>query len=230
MSFPRLASSLLIVAVVSLLLALWFRRRPLHEDAPPPMETLAEPAPTPAPAVPPPTPGEAQGKLDLAFKGTVALDLVETPPLTVGDFNSDGSMDLAAAVKPRKGGLAELNGELPAWLTQDVTVQLDPRNSPPPPIRIEEGQPLLAIVHGIDAAGWRHPEALQGYLLTKARGRQMRPMSIAAAAEASGAQAKNPRLGDVLAEIVDGRPGFLVWTSGQYLWRALPKGRSLPAL
>jgi hypothetical protein len=96
-------------------------------------------------------------------------------------------------------------------------------------VHIAEGQPLLAIVHGIDALGWRHPDAQQGYLLTKARGREMRPLSIAAAAEAIGAQARNPRLGDVLAQVVDGRPGFLVWTSGQYLWRALPKGRRLPA-
>jgi hypothetical protein len=229
MSFRSLVPSLLVLVVVSLLLWWWFRSRPLREDPPPPAEMLTEASSTPAPPLPPPTTAEAQAKLDLAFKDTVSLDLSATPPLTAGDFNSDGSMDLAAAVKPRKEGLAELNGELPAWLTQDVTLQLDPRSSPPPPIRIAEGQPLLAIIHGLEAAGWRHPDALQGYLLTKARGREMRPMSIAAAAEATGAKAKNPRLGDVLAEIVDGRPGFLVWTSGQYLWRALPKGGSLPA-
>jgi hypothetical protein len=229
MSLRSLASSLLIVVVVTLLLWWWARARPRPEELPPPMETLAEPSPTPAPSLPPPTTAEAQRKLDLAFKNTVKLDLGATPALTAGDFNSDGSMDLAAAVRPTRDGLLELNGELPAWLTQDVTLRLDPSRPAPPPVRIQEGQPLLAIVHGIDAAGWRHPDALQGYLLAKARGRDMRPMSIAAAAEASGAKARNPRLGDVLAEIVDGRPGFLVWTSGQYLWRALPNGRSLPA-
>jgi len=229
MSLRSLVSSLLIVVVLSVLLWLGFRSRPALEEPPLPLKTLAEPEPTPAPSIPPPTTAEAQGKLDQAFRGALSLDLSETPPLAAGDFNSDGSMDLAAAVKPRKEGLAELNGELPAWLTQDVTLQLDPRRSPPPPIRIEEGQPLLAVIHGLDTAGWRHPDALQGYLLTKARGRDMRPLSIAAAAAASGATAKNPRLGDVLAEIVGGRPGFLVWTSGQYVWRALPQGRNLPA-
>jgi hypothetical protein len=228
MSLKRLAPPLLVMAAVSALLWLMSRPRPLREEAPPPMDTADAP-PTPAPPVQPASAAEAQAKLDLAFKNTLSLDLGETPPLTAGDFNADGSMDLALAVRPRKEGLAELNGELPAWLTQDVTLLLDPRGSPPPPVRIREGEPLLAIVHGIDAPGWRHPDALQGYLLVKARGRGMRSMTIAEAAEVSGAKASNPRLGDVLAEVVDGRAGFLVWTAGQYLWRALPPGRTVAA-
>jgi hypothetical protein len=229
MSVPKLASSALILVVVSLVLWLWSRSRPQREDPPPPRQASLEPSPTPAPSIRPPAMEEAQRKLDLAFKSTVALDLGQTPALSAGDFNGDGSVDLAAAVRPRKEALAELNGELPAWLTQDVTLRLDPRQTPPPPIRIEEGQPLLAIIHGQEAEGWRHPDAQQGYLLVKARGQEMRTLTIAAAAEAVGVTPRNPRLGDVLAQIVDGRPGFLVWASGQYLWQALPKGRSFAA-
>jgi hypothetical protein len=229
MSLLKLLSSLVVLTAVSLLLWLWARGRPSREEPPPPQQAVAEASPTPAPAVRPPTAVEAQHKLDLAFKSTVVLDLGENPPFVTGDFNSDGSMDLAAAVKPRSGGLSELNGEMPAWLMQDVTSLIDPRRSPPPPIRIVEGQPLLAIVHGLEADGWRHPDAQQGYLLVKARGHDMRTMSIGEAVVALRATAKNPRLGDVLAQVLDGRPGFVAWAGNQYLWRALPQGSTVAA-
>jgi hypothetical protein len=229
MSLRRELSTLVVGAVVTFLLWLWFHPRPVVEQAFAPPETLVS-SPTPAPSIPPPTPAEAQEKLDQVFRRSLLLDKDTKPSLLSGDFNLDSSMDLAVAVKPRPEALAALNGEFPAWITVDVTIQLHElkAGATPPPIHIAADQPLLAIVHGHEAAGWRNPDALQGYLLVNARGSALRPVPLERAMKAAGGPSENLKFGDVLAGSRRGRAGYLLWNFGQYAWHELPAGKTLP--
>ena len=231
MALRQVLFALLIAAAITFFLWIWFHpRKPVvvPENMPANIEQAAVPSPTPAPSIAPPTAEEAQEKLDLIFKKAVVLDPGATPSLVTGDFNTDSSTDLVAAVKPRKEGLAELNSEVPTWIAQDATFRFDPAaTSPPPPVRFKEDDSILVIVHGYKAQGWRHPDALQAYVLAHARGDDMRRVSLVKASGALGMDPKKVGFGDVLAETRDGHPGAVVWTSSRYIWWQLPK--ALPA-
>jgi hypothetical protein len=227
MSLRETVSTLVVGAVVSLLLWLWFHPRPTIEQ-PGPETPVVDASPTPAPSIPPPMVAEAQEKLDQVFRKSLVIDTGAKPTMVTGDFNQDSSMDLAVAVKPRSEGLAELNGELPAWLTQDPFFKFSSDNRPPP-IHVSAGEALVAILHGHEADGWRNPEAQQAVLLVNARGSAMRPAPLEQAMKAIGGPTENLAFGDVLAESLRGRPGFLLWRSARYFWLELPAGKTLPA-
>src|SRR4029077_15096567 len=169
MSLRNLISSVVVGGIITFLLWLWFHPGRVLEELSPNVLPVEEASPTPAPSIPPPTPAEAQEKLDKVFRRVLVIDPEAKPSLTAGDFNLDSSIDLAVAVKPRSDGLAELNGELPAWLPQAGLLRLQPEATPPP-IHIAAGDSLLAIIHGYGAEGWRNADALQAYLLTGVRG------------------------------------------------------------
>ena len=80
-------------------------------ELPPHPPPPAPPSPPPwAVDLPPPTAGEVETALRRAFSG--AMWAAEGPRGLVGDFNSDGAEDLAVAVRPVEGRLAEVNHEL----------------------------------------------------------------------------------------------------------------------
>ena len=77
---------------------------------------------------------------------------------------------------------------------------------------------LLAVIHGYGVNGWRDPEATQTFLLKNAVGSGMavrQPKDVATANHGK----KLPELrGDVIGEVVEGRPGYLYYAGATYSW------------
>lgn len=199
---------------------------------PPARETEAErqppisPVPTDgAPVAPsrptPPQPGEARQAIERVFAGALALDRREPSGVVSGDFNADGSPDLAVAVRPREERLQAINDPLANWTLEDPRRVPSLPGSAESPVRVEAGDALLAVVHGHGPAGWRNPEARQAYLLKDAAGRGMRPQATARILDAAPSKARRPA-GDAIVESLDGRQGFLYWTGARYAWHDLP--------
>jgi hypothetical protein len=201
---------------------------PESPAAAPDAQPAASPA-TPAAAPPPPQTSEVRAALERTYKGAVAFD-ERGARAVVGDFNGDGSEDLAVEVRPAPGRIAELNDELANWIVTDPrTIKPpDPRNFDPhqgvqklqPPgarPQIEAGDTLLVVVHGYQEKGWRNPEALQTFLLKNTAGADLRAGSRTEARAAT--QKRIPRLfGDVLHERLGNEQGFLYWTGATYGW------------
>jgi hypothetical protein len=77
---------------------------------------------------------------------------------------------------------------------------------------------LLAVIHGYGPNGWRDAQATQTFLLKNAVGSGMEARASKELTAAS--QGKSvPRLrGDVVSEILDGRPGYLYYAGATYSW------------
>ena len=194
----------------------------------------ATPAATPAPegATPVPAPpqeSEIRDAVARTYNDAVVFD-PKNSQAVVGDFNGDGSEDIAVAVRPAAGKLEEINSEMANWILEDPrqVAAPDPRKFDPhqgvqtldPPKerpRVAAGDRLLAVIHGYKEQGWRNPEARQTYLLKNGVGVEMKPEGrLAARAEA---QTKTPRLlGDVIHERLGDEQGFLYWTGARYGW------------
>jgi hypothetical protein len=186
-----------------------------------------ETGPNASPPSAPPKASEVQAALARTYKGAVAFD--ERGPLVIGDFNGDGSQDIAVVVRASKDKLAELNDELSNWIVADpLKVQPpDPRSfdphqgvqklSPAPARpRVEAGDALVVVIHGFKESGWRNPEAMQTYLLKNVAGADLRAEPRAAAQ--SDAQKRLRLLGDVIRERLGDESGFLYWTGASYGW------------
>lgn len=145
----------------------------------------------------------------------------------VGDFNGDGSEDIAIMVAPARDKLAEINSEFANWIIVDPKkVALpDPKKGVQPapaetgPVKIEQRDSLLAIIHGYGPDGWRNPQAKQTYLLKNAAGEEMRVVPLkdfpgALKVMANGVKSR----ADIISEKLAGVAGFLYWTAGKYVW------------
>ena len=148
----------------------------------------------------------------------------------VGDFNGDGSSDIAVVVRPDRGRLDDLNSEFANWTLEDPTqvARPDPHQFDPhqgvqklkPTAerpRVAPGDVLLAVIHGYESKGWRNPDARQTYLLKNAVGGEMR------AKGGMDAQREIPKTtlrlhGDIIQEKLGGASGFLYWTGAKYGW------------
>ncbi|HEX8071795.1 MAG TPA: hypothetical protein VF546_17740 [Pyrinomonadaceae bacterium] len=197
------------------------------QTAPATMPTPASgtPAATPAAAnttaPPPPPPAELEAKLARIFQGAVQLDA--QPRAFTGDFNGDGSEDVAVVVRPNPAQLDDLNSEFANWILNEprkvVLPDPDKRVQVPPqqaPVKVEAGDVLLAVIHGYKTAGWRDDAAQQTYLLRDAVGRDLRVRP-----RTDPPQPPNVYLrGDVLAEELAGTPGVVYWTGAKYAWHA----------
>ncbi len=184
---------------------------------------LASPTPAPTPASKPsapPNPTEIRATVARVFEKAATPDVSLPQAFAVGDFNGDGSEDLAVAIKVNEGSLSEINNELANWSLED------PRNVPisslsnrvPPTKRahVEKGDTLLAIIHGVGPEGWRATEAKQTYVLKNGAGSKL----LAQPAEAvRRANKRLPQLrGDVLNETIGVKNGFVFWTGAKYAW------------
>jgi hypothetical protein len=134
-----------------------------------------EPLPSPpgpgvteeAPAAPgSPAVGDVHAALARAFSGCVEIRAEESGRAT-GDFNGDGSEDVAIVVRPSAEHGHEINDAFRNWIVQDLGHEMAGRSQPPQP-RVEKDEMLLAVIHGHGPAGWRSPEARQAYLLKHA--------------------------------------------------------------
>jgi hypothetical protein len=204
------------------------RESPVVASTPDASAQPATPGATPAPEPRPPQPSEARAALERIYKGAVSFD-ERGGRIVTGDFNGDGSEDIAIAVRPAPGKMGELNDELSNWIVSDPhnVVPPDPRQFDPhqgvqklqPEVvrpKVGANDALLVVIHGFKEEGWRNPEALQTYLLKNVAGAELKSQ---ARVEAQAATRKRVHLfGDVIRETLSGESGFLYWTGASYGW------------
>jgi hypothetical protein len=190
--------------------------------------TEATPEPTPAESIelPSPKPEEVREAATRVYKDAVAIDTGHQPVYIVGDFNGDGSEDIALVVKPAKNKLEEINSAVANWTVEDPrrvllpdpnkTVQRLPQN--PGPVKVQPDDLLLTIIHGYKDKGWRNPEARQAYLLDNAVGTSMTAAPLKDLLSANGNKTGVMRSGDVIKVTLAGEPGFIYWTGAKYAW------------
>lgn len=182
-----------------------------------------QPTPEESLELPPPKPEEVREALARVYKDTVTIEARHLPTYIVGDFNGDGSEDIAVVVRPAKDKVEELNDEVANWIVEDprLVVLPDPHKSvqPLPPSSrpvIKPNDLLLTIIHGYEREGWRNKEAQQTYLLDNAVGNSMTSSPLE---NLQGANGNQNRTGDVIKETLVGEHGFLYWTGAKYAWR-----------
>jgi FG-GAP repeat protein len=206
----------LVVAAGIVLSRAWVRAPQVERPLPPSPAAPEHPQPDVLDAdFSPATAAEARAALGRAFG-----DALEAPvAFAVGDFNGDGSPDLAAAVRARAGRAAEINDGLANWTVQACDLSPAPRggSATSPPAPVSDGERLVALVHGYGRRGWRDFEARQAYLVrTVERGpwtprpRQGRP-DLDTTTGGHG-------VGDVL-EAPEPNSAVLYWTGGRYACR-----------
>jgi hypothetical protein len=192
-----------------------------------PADSNAALSPTPPPA--PPQASEVTDKITRVFQGVVRVEPAHAGGALVGDFNDDGSEDIAVVVKPDPAKLAEINSEVANWILSDPqkVVLPDPNKAvqAPPraePVKVAANDVLLAVVHGYQKEGWRNSAAQQTYLLKNAVGTDLR---VVAWQDAFGIPAASTphRHGDVLREDLNSAQGFIYWTGAKYAWHAATK-------
>jgi hypothetical protein len=172
----------------------------------------------------PPKPDEVKEVVARVFGKAASPDTTHNPSFVVGDFNGDGSEDLAVEVKAGDGKLAEINNELANWILEDPRNVFIPgrdsavRTPPNKPVRAEKGDTLLAIIHGVGARGWRNPEAKQVFLLKNGAGSDMTAQAAKSLRGSKEKQKLPPLKGDAIRQTIGGKPGLLVWTGAKYAW------------
>jgi hypothetical protein len=154
------------------------------------------------------------------FDKVAAADLSRKPAFTLGDFNGDGSQDLAVFIKTNGGQFGEINNELANWVLEDPKNIAPPRTNKPsaPPVHAQKEDLLLAVIHGVGVEGWHNPEAKQTYLLKNNDAAKLSTQSIKDL-KAANDKGSLPQLrGDVIGETVGSQPGILYWNGGKYAW------------
>ena len=168
---------------------------------------------------PPASSAEVNTALHRIFADTVSSTPQEHSFAT-GDFNGDGSPDIAVVVHPNATKLKTLNSPIANWMIQDATnAYFPPTNQravvmppKPKPQSARSNELLLAVIHGYGPRGWRDPEAQQAYLVRHAGDAPIR--SHPAPDHVAGAPASIRQ-----SEIIVEGTGFLFWTGSQYAWK-----------
>ena len=210
---------------------------PPRVEQPPPAEAVLPPAtptvevkPEPAAKLPPPTQDEVRGAVARVYKDAVVVD---TNRFAVGDFNGDGSQDVAVVVTPATGMVGEINSEVANWILEDPQkIALpDPKRATqrlapvPPPTRVAQSDVLLVVLHGHGPSGWRNPESRQTYLLKNAAGSGIRSQQMATLLKTNSGKTTLPKLrGDVISETLGVEPGFLYYNGSKYVWYPRSRG------
>jgi len=187
-------------------------KRPLAESPPVVYQPTPESTPVRLGVATAPKPVEVQAAVKRVFKDAAVLDPNYNPNFLDGDFNGDGSHDLAVILKPAK--LDEMNQELPPWLVRD------PRGNKIKDVRlrIEKDEVLLAVIHGFGANEWRDPEATQTFVLKNVAGNDLKVHTGEEFVTAnSGRKLPTPQ-GDLIAGTLQGNPGYLYYASANYSW------------
>jgi len=196
--------------------------------------TVAPPVASPGSASPaavpsgPPSDSDVNEAVARVFQQAAAPDRSTKPDCVVGDFNGDGSEDLAVLVKPNEAALSDINNEVANWTLEDpMTIaplrpdlSLSPAGGPPPPVRADKNDMLLAVIHGVGPQGWRNPQARQTYLLKNNSAGQLAMESFKSLRNRAVKDKLPGVRGDAIVETVDGRSGLLIWTGAKYAWFA----------
>jgi len=171
---------------------------------------------------------EVQEAVKRVCQDTVTIDTSQKVPYIVGDFNGDGSQDLAVIVKPTKGALPKLNSEYANWIVEDPrrVVLPDPNKAvqrlpnTEEIAKVQQDDLLLLVLHGYKQEGWHHKFARQTFLLRNAVGENIRAQSFNEISKAAGGKNAPTQLpGDVIKEKLGGQEGFLYWTNAKYAWQ-----------
>lgn len=209
-----LIPSLLIVLAVTLCACGSGPKRQVAEAPPPayqPTPTDSTPVALKVPAAAPKQ-TEVQAAVKRIFKDAAVVDTSYNPGFLAGDFNGDGSEDLAVVIKPVK--LDEMNQEMPPWLVRQPRAGRVDRRL----VRIDKDEALLAVIHGYGANHWRDPEATQTFVLKDVVGNDLKvhnPKDFVTAN--SGRKLPRPQ-GDLIGETVAGSPGYLYFAQATYSW------------
>ena len=187
-------------------------KRQVVEAPPPAYQPSPQSSPVRLTAAAAPKTGEVQEAVKRVFKDAAVVNPNYNPNYLAGDFNGDGSQDLAVILKPVK--LEEMNQELPPWLVREPRAKRDPRVV----LRIDKDETLLAVIHGFGPNDWRDPEATQTYVLKNVVGSDLKVHTGKEFAEAhSGKKLPRPQ-GDLIGETVQGTQGYLYFASATYAW------------
>jgi hypothetical protein len=189
-------------------------------------ETTSPSAPAEASELQPPTPEEVRQVVARVYQDAVTVDMSHPTNYLVGDFNGDGSQDIAVVVRPAADKLEEINSEVANWIVEDPrkVVLPDPHKSVqklppiPEPVKVAPNDLLLTIIHGYEKQGWRNPEAKQAYLLDNAVGSLMAAAPLKASQRANENKNNLSKSGDIIKESLAGESGFLYWTGAKYAW------------
>ena len=197
-------------------------------ESPPPAATptpAASPAADQAAKEPPAPPkaGEVQEVVVRVFGKVATPDPSLSTSFVVGDFNGDGSEDLAVAVKADPAQLGEINNEMANWTLEDpklVSIPGQDKGPRPPskPVHAEKGDSLLAIIHGFGPQGWRNAEAKQTFLLKNAVGNSMQTETATVLRHGKERQKLPPVRGDAIHQTLGGKAGIIFWTGAKYAW------------
>ena len=155
---------------------------------------------------------EVQEAVKRVFKDAAVVDTNYNPNFIAGDFNGDGSQDLAVILKPVKLDL--MNQELPPWLVREPRAKKDPRVA----LKIEKDETLLAIIHGFGANDWRDPDATQTFVLKNVVGNDLKVHTGKDFVTANSGRKLPLPQGDLIGETVQGSPGYLYYASATYSW------------
>jgi len=204
----------LILIVLALTLCACSSSKRQVAEAPPPAYQ-ATPQSTPAALTVPASAAkqsEVQAAVKRIFKDAAVLDTSYNPSFLAGDFNGDGSQDIAVVIKPVK--LDEMNQELPPWLVRQPRAGKSDRKQ----LRIDKDESLLAVIHGYGANHWRDPEATQTFVLKDVVGNDLKVHSPKDfVTENSGRKLPRPQ-GDLISETVRGDAGYLYYAQATYSW------------
>jgi hypothetical protein len=182
---------------------------------PAPQSSPAESSTAKVPQQPSPTLTEVNEAVTRVFKNAATIDSRHSPNFFAGDFNGDGSQDIAVILQPAKDKLAEMNQEFPPWILRDL---LSAGNRSAPPLQVQANDLLLAIIHGYGPSGWRDAQATQTYLLKNAVGLEVKAYPKVDFASANQGK-KLPRLvGDLIGENLGGKAVYLYFSGAQYSW------------
>jgi hypothetical protein len=186
---------------------------PVAEAPPAPVQPSPESTPIPlTAATAAPKQSEVQEAVKRVFNDAAVINTNYNPSFLSGDFNGDGSQDLAVILKPAKLDL--MNQELPPWLVRQPRTNKVARTH----VRIEKDETLLAVIHGYGANHWRDPEATQTFVLKDVVGQDLKVHSLNEFVTAnSGRKLPRPQ-GDLIGETVQGTPGYLYFAQATYSW------------
>jgi hypothetical protein len=155
------------------------------------------------------------------FGSSVAL-AGDAPQYVSGDFNGDGSEDVAVLVRPAGGKLEEINGADANWIIRDphkvflpapgqrvITLEAHPK-----PETVEANDVLIAMIHGVGPEGWRGQQTQQIFLLRNVA--ESSPVT-----EHPAQLPWQPQKAAVLRETSQHAPGYIYWVGTMYAWHSL---------
>ena len=154
-----------------------------------------------------------------------AVTLAGTGPEYIsGDFNGDGSADIAVLVRPAPGKLDQLNSPSANWIIRDPrkvflpgpherVMKMDPH---PRPEKVQASDVLIAMIHGVGRDGWRGPLTQQIFLLRNVAG----SMPVA---EYPTRLPWQPHSSTVIRETAGHSEGYIYWVGTMYAWHPLKR-------